>query len=246
MIVCEIGINHFGDIKYAKKYVDKIIEMKSDAISFHMLKDSFYAKNATNNKKKLPDEFYINARAITRKNNIQFGISIAEPNKIDFCEQIDVDFYKILSKDMLNKKLLEKIMETKKKFFVSTGVYGITEITKLMDITSGSHKKMSLIHTQLTSEIDLVNLKAIPMLQKKFKIPVAFGNHSKNFRTTILSLAFNPSDIFFYVKGNKTKKHPDHVHAVSFSDLKQLINDLQNLPRTIGNATKFKIPFNNY
>ncbi len=58
MIICEIGLNHMGDIKYANEYIDKIIKSKADGILFHIREKSFYE---TNPKLLLPDKFYINA-----------------------------------------------------------------------------------------------------------------------------------------------------------------------------------------
>ena len=45
MIICEIGLNHMGDIKYANEYIDKIIKSKAEGVLFHIREKSFYEIN---------------------------------------------------------------------------------------------------------------------------------------------------------------------------------------------------------
>ena len=70
MIICEVGLNHNGNEKYAKEYVDAVIKSKTDAIAFHIREESFY--HGKNKKKKLSDGFYRNAREKVRKEKIKF------------------------------------------------------------------------------------------------------------------------------------------------------------------------------
>ena len=71
MIICEVGLNHNGNEKYAKEYVDAVIKSKTDAIVFHIREESFY--HGKNKKKKLSDGFYRNAREKVRKEKIKFS-----------------------------------------------------------------------------------------------------------------------------------------------------------------------------
>ena len=240
MIICEVGLNHNGNEKYAKEYVDAVIKSKTDAIVFHIREESFY--HGKNKKKKLSDGFYRNAREKVRKEKIKFGVTIADVNKISFCESIDVDFYKIWSLDINNKELITELLKsTNKKIFVSTGLSDLNEINKFVRFVKNRKKQFTLIHTQLRPNLDIVNLKAIPFLKEKYKMPIAFGNHCENLNVIYVSLGFEPSDIFFYVKGNKTKKHQDDTYAVSLSDLSKFIKNLKKLEKSIGIAKKLKM-----
>ena len=239
MIICEVGLNHMGSVKYANEYVDKIIKTRADGIIFHIRESSFYK----NNKKKflLPDNFYLNAIKKMHANNQKFGISISDPTKINFCEKIGVDFYKIFAKDIMNKELLTKIIKTKKKTFVSTGMSDLYEIKKFVNLIKNNKKKFTLIHTQLDYDIHVTNLKAIHLLKNKFNMSVAYGNHASNPNVLYLALAFEPTDLLFYVKGNKIKKHIDEPHAVSLAALNETIQNLKELPKSIGKEIKLKM-----
>ena len=71
MIICEIGLNHMGNVKYANEYINKIIKSKPDGILFHIREKSYYKIHP---KLLLPDKFYATAISKIKKNNIKFGI----------------------------------------------------------------------------------------------------------------------------------------------------------------------------
>ncbi len=238
MIICEIGLNHMGNIKYANEYIDKIIKSKADGILFHIREKSFYTDTP---KLLLPDKFYVDAIKKVKKHNIKFGITLADPNKIDFCEKIGVDFYKIFSRDILDYEIINKIKLTKKNIFVSTGMSNINEIKKFIKIIENNKKRFTLIHTQLDNNIEKVNLKAITLLKEKFKINVGYGNHAENIFIIYLSLVFKPSDLIFYVKGNKFKKHIDDKHAIKLDHLEDFIKNIKELPKGLGKKKKIKM-----
>ena len=239
MIICEIGLNHMGNIKYANEYVDKIIKSKADGILFHIREKSFYERKKTS-RLKLPDSFYIRISKKLKNNNIKFGITLADPDKIDFCKQIDVDFYKVFGRDILEFDLIEKLRKTKKKIFISSSMSNLKEITKLVKFIKKSNQ-FTIIHTQLDNNIDIVNLRAITMLKKKIEMNIAYGNHCENLDVIYLALCFEPSDILFYVKGDKKIKHIDEPHAYELKNLTKIIQNIKNLPRSIGKEKKIKM-----
>jgi len=238
MIICEIGLNHMGDEKYAMNYIKKIINAKADGILFHIREKSFYKKHP---ELELSDKFYLVISKLLKKNKIKFGVTIADLDKIKFCEEIDVDFYKIFSRDILKSKIIKKVESTKKQIFVSTGMSNLKEIKQFIKLIKNDKKQFTLIHTQLDNDIEKVNLKAILLLKEKLKMNVGYGNHASNIFSIYLALAFEPSDLIFYIKGNKFQKHIDETHAVKLNNLDEFIKNLQELKKAIGNKTKIKM-----
>ncbi len=239
MIICEIGLNHMGKIDYANEYVNKIIKAKPDGVLFHIREKEFYEKKETS-KLKLPDSFYFKIAKKLKKNNIKFGITLGDPEKIDFCSEIGVDFYKVFGRDILYFDLIEKVRKTKKKIFVSTSMSNTNEIKQFRKFVKKS-KQFTIIHTQLDNNIDLVNLRAISMLKKKFGMNIAYGNHCENLNVLYVALCFEPSDLLFYVKGNRKKKHVDELHAYELDTISELIMNLRELPRSLGKEIKIKM-----
>ena len=57
MIVCEVGLNHFGNENYANHYINKFLSSKADSITFQIREAEFYNKKKFANHK-LSFEFY--------------------------------------------------------------------------------------------------------------------------------------------------------------------------------------------
>ena len=207
MLVCEIGLNHLGDEKYASEYVSTILTTDIDAITFQIREPEFYVKKYLNYI--LSDNFYRYIFDKIKKSKIKIGIALSDIDKIPFFNSLGVDFFKVLSKDFKNNKFVSELLKTEKHIFISTGTVNESEISEFLKIFSSKKSFFSLIHTQMTYDIQDVNLKAISVLQKKFHLPVAYGNHSQNHLVSYIALSYNPSDIFIYVKGDETKLHPD-------------------------------------
>jgi N,N'-diacetyllegionaminate synthase len=241
MIVCEIGNNHFGDEEYSYKYVGDLMLTKCDAITYQIREKTFYKKN--DNFKKLPMNHYSDIVDITHKNNKKFGIALADYSLIDECEKLGVDFYKVLSWDLNNYEFIDSLLETIKPIYVSTGMSSIDEIGEFCERYSRYYftDKITLIHTQLSFDLQDVNLKAIHYLDNFSPFNVAFGSHCKNKNVLYTSIGFQPSDYFIYVKGNSKHKHPDDGHAIDISDLPTVINNMLEMELTIGEEIKIKM-----
>jgi len=240
MIIAEVGKNHQGSEEYAKEYLRKCIASGVDGILYHIREKEFYQK-IKNKKKSLPKSFYKNALTFAKKKKKKFGITLADVEKIDFLEEIGVDFYKILSQDINNKILIKNILKTNKPMYISTGLSNFTEISKLIRFIKPNLEKITLIHTTFKSNIKNVNLNAIKKLSKKFHLPVAFGNHCENPLVLFTAIAYEPSDIFFYVKGSKFKHHQDDLHAIKLEDLDWYVKNLKELKLSLGSEIKLKL-----
>ncbi len=241
MIICEVGLNHLGDEEYANQYVDTVLGSNADAITFQVLKESFYEDERFKSFK-LENEFFIKASQKIKNGNKRFGVAIDDDGAVGFLESLDVSFYKILSKDITNTILLDSLVNnTNKKIFVSTGMSDLSEIDLLFQHIKHIKDRFTFVHTQLTHGIEDVNLKAIYTLRNRFKLPVAFGMHCDNQNVLYLSLAFQPSDMFIYIKGNRSGDHPDEEHAIFLKDIQKVVNNLLELPQSIGEEVKVKM-----
>lgn len=233
-------MNHNGNVAYANEYLDSIIKADADGAIFHIREQSFY-QNPEKAKLALPDEFYFHASKKLKKYKKKLGISLSDPRRLELCEKFQTDFYKIFSKDILDASLVEAVRKTKKKIFVSTGMSDLAEIKKFMSGIKSNKKQITLIHTQLSNDVRLTNLKAIPVLKNQFNVNVAYGNHAENTSVLYTAVAFEPTDILFYVKGNKIKKHIDEPHAIPLERLSETIHNLRELAYALGEKKKIKM-----
>lgn len=254
-VIAEIGLNHCGSSIIAKKIVKKLVNTDTDGITFqikkkifysnlkkaHFLKDEsffnsfresgFYKKIFLRQKFKslnLSKNFYKNIINFCKKNNKQIGFAVGDITMLKFLSSCGADFFKILSEDLNNKKLIKEAIKSHAKIiFLSTGFHSVEKIENLL---KGVNKnKIVLIHTKFEHSIKKNNLKKISLLKKKIGLPVGFGNHSKNFKIFDVVKKYKPNAIFFYVKSDYFKFHPDDLHAIHLKDIKGLCKKLKKL-----------------
>ena len=239
-LVAEIGINHHGDEKYLLDYIDQLTETKIDGITIQYRDQQFYEKFT---KFTLDNRVYEIISSKIKSKNKLFGVAIKDPKKVDFFEKIKTDFYKIIENDLQNDDLIKKVLKSNvKKIYLSTGMSDSDEIKHFLNKYKNFEKKrIILIHTTLSNKINKVNLESIRYMKEKFFMQVAYGNHCEDYKSMLLSIPYLPESIFFYVKGNKFKKHPDDKHAINLDFVNNLIREINELKLSMGIYNKTKI-----
>ena len=238
MIICEIGINHLGSELRATRMVDKILKTNVDAITFQ-IPSSDFIKNFKIKTKEIKIDFYKEIIKKIHKKKKKIGFAISNEFLIDKLNSFNCDFWKILSRDFYNKKILKKIIKTKKKTFISTGFSSLNEIKKLYKMFGA---KGYFIHTSLSHNYEDINLDAISLMKKKInKDKIAFGLHSPDIKILYYAQIYKPNSLFFYVKTDEKIKFPDDDHAVKLSKVNSVINDLKLLKLAVGSEKKQKV-----
>ncbi len=239
MFIAEIGNNHKGSESSALFFLESLFKTSIDGITFQIREQSFYDRSKTD-RIPLSLEFFKRAIELCHKNNKKIGFAIADPGSIDFFQNEGADFWKTLSWDILNLELQKKLQATGKMVFISTGVSGMEDIVT----ASGLHDNITFIHTQLTYEAEKANLKAIPAMRAATKKPVAFGSHCANKNIFFAAVAFEPSDIFLYVKGDDGEWYPDEKHAIALSKVENLLTEIKALQSSLGDGHKIAMKKN--
>jgi len=236
MFIAEIGLNHLGSPKRLINYVNYLNETNIDALTVQIREPEYYSKNP---KFELDNSDYLKIIKKAKDKGKKFGIAIADVSKISFFETLNVDFYKIIRNDINNETLTDELVKTGKKLIVSTGTASENEI--LIFISKYKNSNFVINHTQISNDVKDSNLKAIKTLKKKFNTDISFGNHCNDFNIFYMALAFEPSDILFYVKENNIDKFPDDEHAVPLNDVGKLVRNMKSLQKALGDGKKQKM-----
>jgi sialic acid synthase SpsE len=223
-IICEIGLNHLGKKKYFYKYLDYLSSKNIYAITIQVIKDSFF-KNSKFKNFKLDLDVISEFIDSIKKSKKKIGIATNDTEKIDFCEEKKVDFYKVINADLRDFKLMNKLMKIKNKsIFLSTGMSSFKQIDFVLK--KFNSKRIKLIHTSFGKKIEEINFERIKQLKDDFKLPVCYGNHSPHLETISSSVYYNPNSIFFYVKLNNKLNFPDNEHAVKVKDIGKVLKKI--------------------
>jgi len=239
MIVCEVGLNHLGNEKYSSMYLKSLSNTNCDAITYQIRESKFYKREEYKNYE-LSFEHYDKLKKSTNK---KFGIALSNSDLVTECENVNVDFYKVLSWDLTNYNFIDKLLNnTEKPIYVSTGTSSVEDLDSFFN-RYNNNDRINFIHTQLTAKPEDANLRAIPFLKNKYPYGVGFGNHSENLNIILASVPFEPQDIWFYVKGADYdwRYHPDEFWGVPLSDVDSLIQNITIVESSLGSETKTSI-----
>ena len=147
-LIAEIGINHNGDINFAKQMIDEAYKGDFDAVKFQkrtidfvydkVFLDSHRDSPSTQREQKNGLEFSITQfkelKDFSHEKGLQFSASCWDKNAFNEMLEVGLDFHKIASPMNRHYELLELTAKTKTKTFISTGMSSLEEISKAVDI----------------------------------------------------------------------------------------------------------------
>lgn len=246
-IIAEIGINHNGSLKLAKKLIDEAKKAGADAVKFQSFKkEKMSIRKIYKNKK--PDFKFDNKikslediidrielsynqqkhlNNYCKKKKIIFSSTPLDTDSVDFLDSLNVPFFKVASMDLNNHFLLRKIASKNKPIILSTGFSSIKEIGQSIDIIKKSNNKIKIALLHCISAYPPhdkdVNLKNIDLLRSKFKLPVGFSDHTIGIEASLGAISRGASIIEKHFTLDKKLKGWDHPISATPEELKSII-----------------------
>ena len=128
-IIAEIGQNHNGDMKLAEELIYAASENGADVAKFQIfdaeetfgkLNNKWFSYNCKTQLNK-DNVFFLAEKC--QEANIEFLASAFHPRFVDWLEDINVKRYKLASREIFNKALIEKYISTNKPIIASLGFW---------------------------------------------------------------------------------------------------------------------------
>lgn len=252
-VIAEACINHEGDIDHAKLMIKKAKESGADCIKFqiHNLENEMLkqAPKSDNFKDSLWDtlektNFNIAEQKILMEECKRLKIDyLCTPfSKIgsDELESIGVSFYKIGSGEMTNLPLVEHIAKKNKPMIISTGMSALDEIKETVDMLKKMRASFALTHctSVYPCPYQLVNIRAIPMMNEMFNVPVGLSDHTSTIFTSLGAIAHGACIIEKHFTLNKKAIGPDHASSIEPDELTQLVYGVNAIYLANGNEKR--------
>lgn len=262
-IIAEIGVNHNGDIRIAKKLVDVAKEANVDCVKFQTFftedviaegapladyqKKSSSAKTQRELVKKLELSMpsFEEIKNYAEKSGLIFLSTPFDFRSVDLLNKLDVDGFKVSSGDLNNKPFLEKIASSHKPIILSTGMANLQEIQESVDwIVKGGCTSYSLLQctSSYPTQIHDCNLATIPLLQKEFDVPIGFSDHTVDSIASIVSVGLGAKIIEKHITLDKKMEGPDHILSTEPHELKSFVANIRNAEASLGNGIKTCLP----
>ena len=256
-VVAEIGINHNGDIETAKKLIDVAVSAGANAVKFQKrsLYD-LYREDALNDPNIESQGFEILVNVLKEvefdkkeyeeildychEKNITFLCTPWDIQSVDFLEKLNVPAYKIASADMTNFPLIKYAANTEKPIIVSTGMSSMEEIEKTVEFLKKENTSFVLLHCNSTypAPVEQLNLELIPILKKKFSIPIGYSGHEQGIIPTLTAVNMGACVIERHITLDNKMEGIDQAASLNPEKFAQLIKFIRESERAKGSSQK--------
>jgi len=256
-IIAEIGTNHTGDIKIAKKIIDLAISSGCDAVKFQKKSvEKIYTDNFldsylespwgnTQREMRLHREFSIKdfeeINRYCKKKKIPWFASCWDIDSQNQMKKFKTKYNKVASAMLIHKKLLELIAKEKKYTFISTGMSTLKQIEDAVKIFKKYKCPFELMHTHSSypMPINEANLSLIPKLSKKFKCNVGYSGHeTAATAVSVPAVLLGATSLERHVTISRTMYGYDQAASLEADGIKRLVRDVRMLEQIMGDGVK--------
>ena len=256
-LIAEIGINHNGSVKLAKKLIDLAKKYNFDSVKFQKRDPDIctpeHQKDKTRTtpwgnmtyleyKKKI--EFgkreYEEIDKYCKKIKIDWFASVWDVNSLKFMKKFNTKYNKVASAMLTNRVLLELIAKEKKLTFISTGMSHIRNINDAVTIFKKNKCDFVLMHCVSNypcREKDL-NLNLIVTLKNKFKCKIGYSGHESSVSPSYAAWFLGADYIERHITMDRTSYGTDQAASLSEEGIRTLTASLSKFPEMMGDGRK--------
>jgi N-acetylneuraminate synthase len=257
ILIGEIGINHNGDLKLAKKIILEAKRSGFDFVKFQ--KRNPAVSTPTHKMSEIRNTPWGNITYLEYKKKIEFGLK--EYDEINlFCKKIKIKWFasawdkesliflkkyklifnKVPSAMLTNFDLVKEIAKEKKITFISTGMSTYETIDKVIKIFKKYNCKFILMHcvSCYPAQLKDLNLKMISELQKKYKSPVGYSGHEKSVSPSIFAKCLGAVAIERHITIDRTLWGTDQSASLEPNGMKNLVDMVKRFEISFGNGKK--------
>lgn len=256
-LIAEIGINHNGSLKIAKKMIDLAKKYNFDCVKFQKRNlDICIPDNQKNIIKETPwgqmtyleykkkIEFNINdykkIDSYCKKNKIKWMASCWDNDSQISMRQFKCLYNKIASAMITNISFLELVSKERKLTFISTGMCQMSDVIKAVKIFKKNKCPFVLLHcvSNYPSPEEELNLVMIETYRKKFKCNVGYSGHESTVSPSIFAWYLGASVIERHITLDRAMWGTDQSASLSEEGIKNLTNILEKSKFIFGDGKK--------
>jgi len=257
-IIAEIGLNHQGDVKLAKKLINYATEAKADCVKFQKrsLKKVYRSGTLNNIEKEEHGSHYLlhhikkselsnkdmrELRNYCADKNVDFLCTPWDEESLKFLSSLNLPAFKIASADMFNLKLIREVARLKKPLIISTGMSFLSEIEHLVDFLNKLKAQYILLHCNSTYPAPYhdINLKFIGTMQDKFNCHVGYSGHEQGIAVSLAAVSLGAKVIEKHITLDRNMPGPDHKASLEPEEFRELVKQVRNIESALGEPVRY-------
>lgn len=253
-IIAEIGINHNGSLKDAKRLIDMAVSNGCNAVKFQKRTvDVVYSKEElerprpnvfgeTNGDLKRGLEFgleeYKEIDEYCKQKNIMWFASCWDKGSVDFIDQFNPPCYKIASASLTDDELLKYTKSKGKPILLSTGMSTMEEIEHAMEILGEENTIIYHCTATYPSNSNEINLNCIKTLKERFSCPVGYSGHERGIAPSILAVGLGACSVERHITLDRTNWGSDQAASLETPGLFHMVRDIRQVPILLSDGKK--------
>lgn len=259
-VVAEIGINHNGDVKLAKRLIDAAALAGCDAVKFQKRTPELCVPESM---RSTPRETpwgvmtYMQYRERMEFGEAEFreidrycadkGIawfaSCFDAPSVEFMERFDTPCIKVPSCSLTDDALLLAARRTGRPVVVSTGMSTWEQVTRavgLLTCEGRGFDDLILLHCTSTYPCQPaeLNLRMIETLAESFDCPIGYSGHEVGLQTTVVAASMGACFIERHITLDRAMWGSDQAASVEPSGFARLVRDIRVVEAAMGDGVK--------
>ena len=260
LIIAEAGVNHNGCVTLALDLVDAAAQAGADIVKFQIFRASdivtasapcaeYQLSGGQSSQYELlsrlelsvEDYAIIMQRCEERK--IQFLASAFDLNGLRILKKWDLPLVKIPSGELTNAIFLRELGAIAGRKLLSTGMATLGEIEEaLLVLEAAGTPRSDITLLQCTTEYpapyEEVNLLAMDTMERAFKLPVGFSDHTLGTEASIAAVALGAVVIEKHLTLDRLMEGPDHRASLEPAEFQTMVRSIRNIELALGNGIK--------
>ena len=251
-LIAEIGINHNGDLKIAKKLIKNAKDTGFDAVKFQK-RDIYkvYSKEILNT----PRESPWGKTTEAQKKGLEFDLkdykiideyckdleiewfgSAWDLNSLGFFDKFQIKYNKIASAMIVDQAFLEEVAMKGKHTFISTGMSTIQDMDKAVEIFTKHNCSFELMHCVSTYPMkpNDANLLTINSLKNRYKCDIGYSGHENGIAISLAAVCLGISSLERHITLDRTMYGSDQSASLELSGMRDLTQSLDKILVSLG------------
>ncbi len=255
-IVAEISANHGQNFKRAVTLIKKAKECGVDAVKFQCYTPDTLTIDCNNKyfqikhpkwggqtlyelykKAYTPWSWFKKLKKIAEDLGIIFFATSYDKTSVDFLEELNVHIHKIASFELVDLSLIEYIAKTKRPLILSTGMANLKEIKEAVDTAKKAGAEDIILLKCVSSypaKYEEMNLRTIPDMEKRFKLPVGLSDHTLGIATSVAGVCLGAKLIEKHFCLSRKIETPDSFFSIEPQELKSLVENIRIVEKSLG------------
>lgn len=255
-IIAEMSANHAGDLDLAKEIIREAKKSGADCVKLQTYTADTLTIDCDNSYFKIEDGtwqgenlYQLYQKAYTpwewqkelKEEADKIGIDIFstpfDKSAVDFLEQIDMEFYKIASFEVVDIPLIRYIASKGKPIIMSTGMASLGEIEDAVrEIRSQGNEQIALLKcsSAYPAITENMNLKTLVNMAETFQVPTGLSDHSMGSLGAVTAVTLGANIIEKHFCLSRKIDNPDSSFSMEPEEFKQMVEDIRMAEQAIG------------